>query len=183
VGAAVNAFIDLLWGSDEEFFQNLVENSCKTGCDLDRSVDPNMVHYQQYTVNLFYYGSILAGTGAAATLKGTAPVATGTAQAGEAFHYTFSRYLQSISKNGLRQGTYATGNGTLSPLQAQIELALPANRGLPGALVRIDLAGMRAAGYEIPAATRVSSRFGLPGGGYEMQFNYPIPPQFITVVP
>jgi len=45
------------------------------------------------------------------------------------------------------------------------------------------LLGLRAAGYEIPAVTRVSSRFGLPGGGYEMQFGYPIPPQFITVVP
>ena len=89
----------------------------------------------------------------------------------------------SISKNGLRQGTYATRSGTLSPLQAQIELALPANRGLPNALVRIDLAGMRQAGYEIPELTRVSGRFGLPGGGYEMQFPYPIPPQFISVVP
>jgi hypothetical protein len=47
--------------------------------------------------------------------------------------------------------------------------------------VRIDLAGMRQAGYEIPELTRVSGR--LPGGGYEMQFPYPIPPQFISVVP
>ena len=68
-------------------------------------------------------------------------------------------------------------SGTLSPLQAQIELALPGNRGLPDALVRIDLAGLRAAGYRIPAITHVSSRFGLPGGGYEMQFPYPVPPQ------
>jgi hypothetical protein len=103
--------------------------------------------------------------------------------ASEAFSYTFSKYLNSITKNGLRQGSYATKSGTLSPLQAQIELALPANRGLPDALVRIDLAGLRAAGYEIPSVTRVSSRYGLPGGGYEMQFPYPVPPQFLTVVP
>ena len=122
--------------------------------------------------------------GRAGAARAGAPVAArGTAQASGAFHYTFSKYLQSISRNGLRQGTYATRSGTLSPLQAQIELALPANRGLPDAVLRIDLAGLRAAGYEIPAVTRVSSRFGLPGGGYEMQFAYPIPPQFITVVP
>lgn len=115
--------------------------------------------------------------------SGDAVAARAAAPASEAFSYTFSKYLSSITKNGLRQGSYATRSGTLSPLQAQIELALPANRGLPDALVRIDLAGMRAAGYEIPGVTRVSSRFGLPGGGYEMQFPYPIPPQFLTVVP
>jgi hypothetical protein len=109
--------------------------------------------------------------------------ARGTAGASEAFSYTFAKYLGSISKNGLRQGSYATRSGTLSPLQAQIELALPANRGLPDALLRIDLAGLRTAGYKIPGLTRVSSRFGLPGGGYEMQFPYSVPPQFITVVP
>ncbi|HNP34891.1 MAG TPA: FG-GAP-like repeat-containing protein [Woeseiaceae bacterium] len=77
VGAAVNAFIDLLWGSDEEFFQGMVEGSCKTGCDLDRHVDPNLVYYQQYTVNLFYYGSIPTGTGATAIRQGTAPAERG----------------------------------------------------------------------------------------------------------
>ena len=91
--------------------------------------------------------------------------------------------MRSIQTNGLRQGTYATRSGTLSPLQAQIEIVLPANRGLPDTLVRIDLAGLRQAGCQIPELTRVSSRFALPGGGYEMQFLYPIPPQFISVVP
>lgn len=37
-------------------------------------------------------------------------------------------------------------------------------------------------GYRISAITRVSSRFGLPAGGYQMQFPYPVPPQFISVV-
>ncbi len=110
-------------------------------------------------------------------------IGKGIAPASEAFSYTFSKYLDSIMKNGLRQGSYATRSGNLSPIQAQIELALPANRGLPDARVRVDLAGMRAAGYEIPGLSRVSSRFNLPGGGYEMQFSYPVPPEFITVVP
>jgi hypothetical protein len=43
--------------------------------------------------------------------------AGGTAQATEAFHYTFAKYLRSIQTNGLRQGTYATRGGTL-PSQA-----------------------------------------------------------------
>jgi len=100
----------------------------------------------------------------------------------EAFHHTFSDRLTSIKTHGLRQGTYATPTGTLSPIQAQIELALPPNRGLPDGVVRIDVAGLRKAGYKIPKITRVSSRFGLPGGGYEMRFPYPIPREFVTVV-
>jgi hypothetical protein len=122
---------------------------------------------------------------AVAGARGVARVGSnreGGALAQEAFHYTFSRYISSIKANGLRAGTYATPKGTLSPLQAQIELALPANRGLPGAQLRIDLAGLRQAGYEIPQVTRVTSSFGLPGGGYEMQFLYPIPSEFITVI-
>jgi RHS repeat-associated protein len=126
---------------------------------------------------------LVAAAATAVTAERAVDAERGTAHATEAFHYTFAKYLGSIEANGLRQGTYATRSGTLSPLQAQIELALPANRGLPNALVRIDLAGMRQAGYEIPELTRVSSRFGLPGGGYEMQFPYPIPSQFISVVP
>ncbi len=102
--------------------------------------------------------------------------------ASEAFHYTFSRVIATMEKQGLRAGTYATPNGTLSPLQAQIDLALPPNRGLRDALVRIDLAGLRQAGYEIPQVTRIARKFGMPGGGFEMQFPYAIPPQFIKII-
>jgi hypothetical protein len=64
------------------------------------------------------------------------------------------------------------------------KLALPPNRALPDAAIRIDLAGLRKAGYEIPTPTRVSSTvtgaggrtYSMPGGGYEMQFPYSIPP-------
>lgn len=48
--------------------------------------------------------------------------------------------------------------------------------------MRVDLAGLRQAGYEIPAVTRVGRAYGMPGGGFEMQFPYRIPPEFITVV-
>jgi hypothetical protein len=100
----------------------------------------------------------------------------------EAFHYTASKYISSIEKNGLRQGSYATNAGDLSPLQAQIDLALPPNRGLPNSLLRIDLKGMREAGYDVPDFTQAGRMFNMPGGGMEVQFPYPVPPEFISVI-
>lgn len=75
-----------------------------------------------------------------------------------------------------------TPNGTLSPLQAQIDLALAPNRGLPEALLRVDLAAMRQAGYEIPEVTRVGRSLGMPGGDFQIQFPYRIPFDYITVI-
>jgi len=103
-------------------------------------------------------------------------------QGDEAFHYSRRTVVSSIEKQGLRPGSYATPAGDLSPLQAQIDLALPPNRGLPDAVLRVDLAGLRKAGYEVPSVTQVRRAFNMPGGGYEMQFPYPIPPEFITVI-
>jgi RHS repeat-associated protein len=100
----------------------------------------------------------------------------------EAFHYTFRRFAGSIQRQGLRGGSYATPNGSLSPLQAQIDLALPANRGLPDTLIRIDLSGLRNAGFQVPRATRVPSNFRMPGGGEEMYFSYPVPSKFLEVI-
>jgi hypothetical protein len=53
------------------------------------------------------------------------------AEAGEdvAFHYTRSEVAGLIEKNGLRPGSYVTQSGDLSPLQAQIDLALPRTAG------------------------------------------------------
>lgn len=106
----------------------------------------------------------------------------GSGELSEAFHYTGSQNVASIEANGLRAGSYATPDGELSPLQAQIDLALPPNRGLPGGLIRIDLAGLRQAGYDIPDVTQVGRSYSMPGGGYEMQFPYPIPPEFLKVI-
>ena len=108
----------------------------------------------------------------------------------DVFHYTKGEFVDSISTNGLRPGSYATPNGGLSPLQAQIVLALPPNTGLRDAVMRVDVAGLRGAGYQIPAITRVTGTvtgpgggvYTMPGGGYEMQFPYAIPPEFIKVV-
>ena len=78
----------------------------------------------------------------------------------------------------------------MSPTQASIELALPPNRKLPDAKLRIDLDAMRKDGYDIPEPRRVSNTvtgsdgrvYTQPGGGYEMQFDYEIPPKYITIV-
>ena len=74
--------------------------------------------------------------------------------------------------------------------QATIELALPPNRDLTDMVVRIDLAGLRDSGYKIPPVTRVRNLvedkfdrfYSMPGGGWEMQFPYPIPPEFVQVI-
>lgn len=134
--------------------------------------------------------AIAAATGGALSLARLGLAARATKAGDEAFHYTSSKWIESITTNGLNKGAYATPNGSLSPLQASLELALPPNRALPDAALRIDLAGLRKAGYEIPTPTRVSSTvssggrtYSMPGGGYEMQFPYAIPPEFIKVVP
>lgn len=85
-------------------------------------------------------------------------------------------------RTGLRPGSYATPTGDLSPLQAHIELALNPVGGPRNAVLQVDLAGLRAAGYEIPSVTRVTSAFGMPGGGFEMRFPYEVPPEFLKVV-
>lgn len=87
-----------------------------------------------------------------------------------------------IEKNGLPPGSYLTKSRGLSPLQAQVDLALPPNRGLPGALIRVDLAGLRKAGYDIGEFTTVGRKYNMPGGGTELEFKRAIPPQFVTVV-
>jgi hypothetical protein len=110
----------------------------------------------------------------------------------EAFHYTAARWGDVIKKEGLRPGSYGTPTGNLSPLQAKLELALNPTKAAPEIKIRIDLDGLRKAGYEIPKPSRVSSTvtdpltgrvYQMPGGGYEMQFPYEIPGEFLQVLP
>lgn len=99
-----------------------------------------------------------------------------------AFHHTVDQAIDSIMRTGLRPGSYATPTAGLSPLQAHIELALNPAGGPRNAVLQIDLAGLRAAGYEIPEVTRVTGAFGMAGGGYEIRFPYEIPPEFLKVI-
>ncbi len=80
----------------------------------------------------------------------------------------------------LRPGAYVTPNGNLSPLQAQVELARRPNYPSRSAIVQIDANALADAGFEIPPVTRVPLMFGMAGGGYEVQFPYAIPPQFLS---
>jgi hypothetical protein len=102
--------------------------------------------------------------------------------ANESFHYTFEKATKEITRRGLEAGSYATTTGRLTPLQAHIDLALPPNRGLPNAVMRIDLAGLRRDGYPIPEVTPVGRSFNMPGGGFEMRFPYRIPRNYIEVI-
>jgi hypothetical protein len=134
----------------------------------------------QRVVPVVEVASMLAVVPRAAT--SAYPALTNVDEAAEAFHYSFTSVLDLIRRHGLRAGSYATPAGRLSPIQAQIDLALPANRGLRDAVIRIDLAGLRKAGFEIPEITPVTRNFRMPGGGQEMQFPYPVPPEFLTIV-
>lgn len=102
------------------------------------------------------------------------------------YHYTNPSAADSIAAGGLRTGrdgfAYATPQDGLSPIQAQIELALPANRPLPGAVLRIDAHAMREAGINpVLGPRRVQGNLpGLgTGGGTELLFDQNIPSQFI----
>jgi RHS repeat-associated protein len=103
-----------------------------------------------------------------------------------AYHYAFSEDRPSLEAAGLLRGetsgmVYATPNGTLSPVQAQIELALSPS-GVRDALWRIDLELLAKNGYWIPPVTRVTGgNFGA-GGGWEMAFPYDIPARYLTPV-
>jgi hypothetical protein len=93
-------------------------------------------------------------------------------------------------KDGLRPGTYASPNGNLSGLQAQIELATPPNRVAPDIRIRIDMDALSRDGFEIPLTSRVSNIvtdpktgrvYSMPGGGYEMNFPYKITSKYLGV--
>lgn len=107
---------------------------------------------------------------------------------GKLYHYTGEANVGGILTEGLVPGrvsgkVWTTPNGTLTPLQAQIELALPANRGLPGAMLEIDAAALQRAGIQPSLGPiRVQPTPNAPGGGVETIFNQAIPPEFIRRV-
>src|SRR6185312_1109330 len=102
---------------------------------------------------------------------------------GDVFHYAFSRTLDSIMMNGLQKNSYATTAGDLSPLQAQIDLALAPNHGPRDSVLRIDLAALRRDGEPIPVVTKIARDYNMPGGGYEVAFPKAISPKYLKVVP
>jgi len=91
------------------------------------------------------------------------------------YHYTRAENVENILQKGLgydRPLTWTTPAGNLSPVQAQIELALPPNRGYPNALFEIDTATLQKLGIN-PAVgpQRIMSTPNAAGGGIEYIFN------------
>jgi len=103
------------------------------------------------------------------------------------YHYTRAENVEGILKYGIgRDGyfTWTTPAGNLSPVQAQIELALPPNRGYPSTLFEIETARLQQLGIN-PAVgpQRIMSTPNAAGGGIEYIFNQRIPPSAIKQVP
>ena len=101
------------------------------------------------------------------------------------YHYTSEVAAKNISKVGLLTEystdgyIYLTNKAKLFPLQAQIELALPANRALPTSILRIDASGLSPS-----IIRRVQGNLsGMgAGGGTEFLFNQNIPANLIKIV-
>jgi RHS repeat-associated protein len=124
-----------------------------------------------------------------------------TGQLDDAYHYTYREWAAPIKTDGLFPGTYATPNGSLSGLGAKVDLALPPIRkdivkriipsGAPNVRIRIDVGGLRKAGYDIPTPKRVTNVvtgpdgrvYTMPGGGDEIIFPYEIPGDFLEIIP
>lgn len=74
---------------------------------------------------------------------------------------------------------YLTNNGALTPLQAQIELALSASKPLPTSILQVNVTGLT------PAIVRnvQGNLTGLgAGGGMEFIFNQNIPASLIKII-
>jgi RHS repeat-associated protein len=99
------------------------------------------------------------------------------------YHYTSKEAAESISTQGLNVSkdgfSYLTNKSNLSPLQAQIELALPANRKMPNAILQIDVSGLRP--VMVRRVTGNMPGYGA-GGGTEFLYNQKIPADLIKIL-
>ena len=98
------------------------------------------------------------------------------------YHYTGQGNAANILERGLQPGkisgkVFTTPTGTYTPIEAQMYLALPPNRGLPGALFEIDTATLRSMGINPSAGPmRVLPTPNAMGYGTEIIFDQAIPP-------
>ncbi len=101
------------------------------------------------------------------------------------YHYTGAN-PNKIAAEGLIPGgsgkVFTTPSGKLSPLQAQLDLALPPNRGVPNHLLEIDIPTLQGMGMKVPQGGPVGRMFNMPGGGTEIVFPHAIPAEAIKVV-
>jgi RHS repeat-associated protein len=116
--------------------------------------------------------------------KGIGLLKLGSEGSNYLYHYTSQEAAESILKTGLtitekRPFIYMTNTRNLSSLQAQIELALPANRALPNSILRINTSGVDPA--LIRRVTGNLPGYGA-GGGTEFLFNQNIPADLIKKI-
>ncbi len=96
------------------------------------------------------------------------------------YHYTASNNAPAILKRGLLPGRsgkiFVTPNGTYTPIEAQMFLALEPNRGLSQALFEIDTNALRSMGVNRSAGPmRVLPTSNAMGYGMEVIFDQSIP--------
>ncbi|MDP4259916.1 MAG: hypothetical protein Q8937_16940 [Bacteroidota bacterium] len=119
---------------------------------------------------------------------GGTTLASPTAVPDVLYHYTSAGAAGNIAKEGLALSTteklvYATPNGGLTPIQAQIDLNLGLNRGVPSALLQIDARGLQNSGVTPVLGPRlVTGGNSGAGGGTEVIYNQKIDPKFIKRV-
>ena len=105
---------------------------------------------------------------------------------GKLYHYTSRKYADSIVENGLKPGAkgkvFTTPDGTMSGLQAQIDLALPPNRGIPDALLELDTKTLQRMGVDVSPSSLVKRDFNMPGGERETVFDSLLPPEAVRRV-
>ena len=122
------------------------------------------------------------GAGIGALAGGVSAYRTAKAQK---YHYTSKEATTSISKDGLQTkysndgSIYLTNKGDLSPLQAQIDLALPVTKPMPNALLQIDTSGLSP---EVIRNVQGNLRGFGTGGGKEFLFNQNISPNRIKII-
>ena len=155
------------------------------GWEVARQAARNVAYVDAAVGTMTGIGALYQAGPAIATwwaVYGPASLAAGAGGGAVGFHHTTDEAAESImGGNGLIPGSYATPD-ELTPLQAHIDLALNPAGGARNAILEIDVAGLEAAGYDIPAVTRVSGQFGMAGGGQEMEFPYEIPVEFLKRV-
>ncbi|MGH8454107.1 MAG: hypothetical protein ACRESW_06110, partial [Nevskiales bacterium] len=131
-------------------------------------------------------GGTAAKAGAQA-VKVTAKICKKTAPT-KLYHYTQPENVADILEKGLLPGNrsgkiFTTTTGSYSPIEAQMYLALPPNRGLSSAVLEIDAAALRSLGVAPTAGPmRVLPEANAMGTGTELIFNDPIPSYLLRQV-
>jgi RHS repeat-associated protein len=166
-----------------------------TGLWLDTLVDVASIAYDLYRLvkdnlagdcnNLGTNLGALGADGIGALIPFVGGLGKAVREGGKLYHYTGANPAK-ILEGGLRPGAsgkvFTTPTGNLTPLQAQLDLALPPNRGLPKHLIEVDIDTLTNMGIKVPQAQSITRMFNMPGGGLEVVFPQDIPREALKVI-